>query len=142
VNDIEVDVFLDELLLRDAERYALIGRIRKLIFSVAPKAREEIRYGGLFYSMRTPFCSVASYTGHVSLEFSRGAELADRHHALEGDGKIRRHIKIDKVGDLFKKNVREYLELAVAVAAVAPPKGKGKGKDPSPDAARGPADPD
>jgi hypothetical protein len=124
VNDVEVDVFLDELLLRDPERYALIGRIRRLIFSVAPTAREEIRYNGLFYSMRTPFCGVFSYTGHISLEFSRGAELADRHRALEGEGKVRRHIKIDKVGDLFKKNVREYLALAVAAAAVTPAKGR------------------
>jgi hypothetical protein len=128
MNDIEVDVYLDELLLRDAERYALIGRIRKLIFSVAPTAKEEIRYNGLFYSMRTPFCGVFSYTGHVSLEFSRGAELADRHHALEGAGKLRRHIKVEKVGDLFKKNVREYLELAVAAAAQA----KGKSGDAAP----------
>lgn len=132
MNDIEVDVYLDELLLREPERYALIGRIRKLIFSVAPTAREQIRYGGLFYSARTPFCAVFSYAGHVALEFSRGAELADRHHALEGDGKLRRHIKIDKVGDLFKKNVREYLALAVAAAAAAPPKGKPA------DTARGP----
>ncbi len=117
MNSIEVDDFLTDLQLRDEERYALVERIRKLIHSVAPRVREEVKYGGLLFSGPSPFCGLFSYERHVSLEFSRGAVLPDRHQVLEGNGKLRRHIKIEKVGDLFKKNVREYLSLAFAAVS-------------------------
>ncbi len=126
MNSIEVDDFLTELQMRDAERYALVERIRKLIHSVAPRVREEVKYGGLLFSGASPFCGLFSYERHVSLEFSRGAVLPDRHQVLEGNGKLRRHIKIEKVGDLFKKNVREYVVLAFSAVSGA--------KDTGPDA--------
>jgi hypothetical protein len=117
MNSIEVDDFLTALQMRDEERYALVERIRKLIHSVAPRVREEVKYGGLLFSGRSPFCGLFSYEGHVSLEFSRGALLPDRHKVLEGEGKLRRHIKLEKIGDLFKKNVREYVTLAFATVS-------------------------
>jgi hypothetical protein len=117
MNSDAVDDFLSALLIKDEERYALVERLRKLIYSVAPRVREEVKYGGLLFSGRSPFCGLFSYEGHVSLEFSRGALLPDRHKVLEGTGKLRRHIKIEKIGDLFKKNVREYLSLAHATVS-------------------------
>jgi len=119
MNSIEVDDFLTDLQMRDAERYALVERLRKLIHSVAPRVREEVKYGGLLFSGASPFCGLFSYERHVSLEFSRGAVLPDRHQVLEGNGKLRRHIKIEKVGDLFKKNVREYVDLAFSAVSSA-----------------------
>ncbi|ACB36412.1 Domain of unknown function DUF1801 [Leptothrix cholodnii SP-6] len=126
MNSIEVDDFLTDLQMRDEERYALVERLRKLIHSVAPRVHEEVKYGGLLFSGKSPFCGLFSYERHVSLEFSRGAALPDRHQVLEGNGKLRRHIKIEKVGDLFKKNVREYVELAFSAVSSA--------KDAKPDA--------
>lgn len=117
MNSDAVDDFLSELQLRDEERYALIERIRKLIHSIDPRISEEVKYGGLLFSGRSPFCGMFSYEAHVSLEFSRGALLPDRHKVLEGEGKLRRHIKLEKIGDLFKKNVREYLSLAFATVS-------------------------
>ncbi|PXW98575.1 hypothetical protein C7444_10252 [Sphaerotilus hippei] len=113
----EVDDFLGALWMSDEPRYQLVKRVRELIHSVDPKISEEVKYGGLLYSARSPFCGLFSYERHVALEFSRGAELPDRHQVLEGEGKLRRHIKIDKVGDLFKKNVREYVSLAFLAAS-------------------------
>ncbi|MEY8876943.1 MAG: DUF1801 domain-containing protein [Leptothrix sp. (in: b-proteobacteria)] len=117
----EVDCFLSDLQVLDEARYALVERLRKLIHDVAPRGqpalREEVRHGGLLFSGRSPFCALFLYPSHIALEFSRGAELVDRHQVLEGTGALRRHIKIDKVGDLFKKNVREYLTLALAASA-------------------------
>jgi hypothetical protein len=116
MNPEPVDDFLNELRRVDEERYALVERTRKLIHTAGPRLREEIKYGGLLFSARAPVCGLFSYDKHLSLEFSRGAALADRHQVLEGEGKLRRHIKLHKIGDLFKKNVREYLELAFAAA--------------------------
>jgi hypothetical protein len=129
MNPEEVDYFLTDLQYRDPEQYALVERIRKLIHSVAPQIKEEVKYGGLLFSGRSPFCGLFFYERHLSLEFSRGAELEDRHKVLKGERKLRRHIKIDKVGDLFKKNVREYLTLAYA--AVAPRQGKARAARPA-----------
>ena len=117
MNSDAVDDFLSALLLQDEERYDLVERIRKLIHSIDPKIIEEVKYGGLLFSGRSPFCGLFSYQNHVSLEFSRGAALPDRHKVLEGEGKLRRHIKIEKVGDLFKKNVREYVSLAFSTVS-------------------------
>ena len=40
------------------------------------------------------FGYVNAFTAHVNVGFFRGAELADPHGLLEGDGKFMRHIKI------------------------------------------------
>ncbi|MFH7043164.1 DUF1801 domain-containing protein [Paucibacter sp. JuS9] len=125
MNPEAVDDFLTELRKGDAERFALIDRTRELIHTAGPRLREEVRYGGLLFSARSPVCALFSYDKHLALEFSRGSELPDRHGVLEGEQGKRRHIKLNKLGDLFKKNVREYLELAFAAeAAGAAAKGK------------------
>lgn len=130
MNPEAVDDFLNGLQRSDAERWALVERLRQLIHTAGPRLREEVRYGGLLFSARSPVCAIFSYDKHLSLEFSRGAQLTDRHQVLEGeDGKPRRHIKLHKPGDLFKKNVREYLELAFAAdAAAAASRGGSKGR--------------
>jgi hypothetical protein len=124
MNPEPVDDFLNELRRVDEERYALVERVRKLIHTAGPRLREEVKYGGLLFSAGSPVCGLFSYDKHLSLEFSQGAALADRHQVLEGEGKLRRHIKLHKIGDLFKKNVREYLELAFAAAEAQPAKRK------------------
>jgi hypothetical protein len=120
MNPEPVDDFLNELRRVDEERWALVERVRKLVHTAGPRLREEVKYGGLLFSAGSPVCALFSYDKHLSLEFSQGAALADRHQVLEGEGKFRRHIKLHKIGDLFKKNVREYLELAFAAAEAQP----------------------
>ena len=111
-----VEHFLEDLRLAGEDRFQLVSRLRTLILSVDPKITEEIKYGGILFSAGPPFCGVFSYAKHVSLEFGRGAELPDRHRVLEGEGKMRRHIKLASGQDLFRKNVREYVSLALAAA--------------------------
>lgn len=114
-----VERLLDDLRLVDEDRFQLVLRVRNLILSVDPKITEEVKYGGLLFSAGPPFCGVFSYTHHVSLEFGRGAELADKHKVLEGEGKLRRHIKLETGQDLFRKNVREYVVLAHGAASTS-----------------------
>lgn len=108
-----VEDFLDDLRLADEARHDLVVRIRNMILELDPKISEEIKYGGILFTKESPFCGVYSYTKHVSLEFGRGAELADPHGVLEGEGKSRRHIKITAQPDLFRKNIKEYIGLAL-----------------------------
>ena len=109
-----VEHWLQDLRLEDEERCTLVERLRRTVLQVDPRIREEAKYGGILFSAASPFCGIFSYPRHVALEFSRGAELPDKHHVLEGEGKMRRHIKIVTGNDLFKKNVREYVALAFA----------------------------
>ena len=121
-----VEQLLEDIRLVDEDRFALVGRLRKMVLAVGPKVTEEVKYGGLLYSAGAPVCGIFSYARHVSLEFGRGAELADKHHVLEGAGKMRRHIKIELAGDLFKKNVSEYIALAFAAAAASDTRHEGR----------------
>lgn len=114
-----IDDLLADIRLLDEDRHQVVQSLRRLITSVSPDITEDVKYGGLLYSAGSPFCGVFAYARHVSLEFSRGAELADPHAVLEGDGKKRRHIKIVLRGDIFRKNVREYVERALAGAVGA-----------------------
>jgi len=107
-----VEALLEDIRLVDEDRYQVMLSLRRLILSVDPSITHGVKYGGLLFSAGSPFCGVFSYARHASLEFSRGADLADPHGALEGDGKKRRHIKIHHRDEIFKKNVREYVERA------------------------------
>jgi hypothetical protein len=112
-----VEDLLDDWRQADPERCALLERVRKLVLAVDPRITEEAKYGGILFAAASPFCGLFSYERHVALEFSRGADLPDVHHVLEGDGKKRRHIKIVDGADLFKKNLRDYVAAAFAAAA-------------------------
>ena len=105
----EVDHFVHELQFQSGERHDLIVRIRNIVLDVDPRITEELKYGGILFSAGAPFCGLFSYAQHVSIEFSRGAELADPHGVLEGDGQKRRHIKLRAQPDLFQKNLRDYV---------------------------------
>ena len=50
-----------------------------------------------------PFCGIFSYAKHVSLEFGAGASLPDKLKVLEGEGKLRRHIKLSSAQDIAEK---------------------------------------
>lgn len=119
MSSVRVEHFLEDLRLVGEDRFQLVSRLRNLILSVDPKITEEIKYGGILFSAGPPFCGIFSYANHVSLEFGRGAELPDKHRVLEGEGKLRRHIKLGSGQDLFRKNVREYVSLAIAAAGAS-----------------------
>jgi hypothetical protein len=114
-----VEALLEDIRLLDEDRFQLMLSLRRLILSVDPSITHMVKYGGLLFSAGSPFCGLFSYSRHVGLEFSRGADLADPHAVLEGDGKKRRHIKIHHRDEIFKKNVREYVERAFGAVSQA-----------------------
>jgi len=112
MNNPHVDHYVHELQFESGARHDLVVRIRNLVLGVDDRISEEIKYGGILFSAGAPFCGLFSYPRHVSIEFSRGAELDDPHGVLEGDGKKRRHIKLVAQPDLFQKNLRDYVNQA------------------------------
>jgi hypothetical protein len=108
-----ISKLLEDIRLLDSERFELVQALRKLVLGVAPSISEEVKYGGILFSAEKPFCGIFSYAKHVSLEFGEGASLPDKFKVLEGEGKLRRHIKLTSVPDITEKHVGEYLLLAL-----------------------------
>lgn len=115
--DNRITKLLDDIRLLDPERFELVQALREIILGLESSVSEEVKYGGFLFSADKPFCGVFSYTKHVSLEFGAGASLPDKFNVLEGQGKLRRHIKLSSADDISGKHVRDYLVLAHEVAA-------------------------
>lgn len=107
-----IQSFLDDLRERHADHFVIVSRLREIVLQSAPSISEEIKYGGILFSSRAAFCGVFPYAGHVTLELSGGASLPDRHGVLQGQGKLRRHIRLFAVSDIQERHVQEYVGLA------------------------------
>ena len=112
-----ISKLLEDIRLLDSGRFELVQAQRELILGLDSSISEEVKYGGFLFSAGKPFCGVFSYTKHVSLEFVAGASLPDTFSVLEGEGKLRRHIKLSSAQDITDKHVREYLVLALKASA-------------------------
>ncbi|RZJ11828.1 MAG: DUF1801 domain-containing protein [Acidovorax sp.] len=119
MSDARVKKLLEDLRALDASRYALVLAVRDKVLGLDPSVTEEVKYGGLLFSAGKAFCGVFAYTKHVSLEFGDGAALPDPHGVLEGNGKLRRHIKLVVLEDLQTRHVPDYLKVAYQHATKA-----------------------
>lgn len=104
--------WLETIRKNDELRFRLVQDVREIILKSDKGITEEIKYGGILFFKGEGFCGIFSYTAHISLEFSKGAELPDAYKILEGKGKGRRHIKIAEAADVKGKHVKHYIELA------------------------------
>lgn len=112
-----ISKLLEDIRLLDYERFELVQALRNIILGLVPSISEEVKYGGILFSAEKPFCGIFLYAKHVSLEFGNGASLPDKFKKLEGEGKLRRHIKLTSVSDVMEKHVGEYLLLALKAPA-------------------------
>lgn len=112
MSDDQVTQLLSDLALTNPHGHELVQAARRTIRAVAPSATERVMYGGFMFADAAQCCGVFAYKEHVSVEFSRGCDLDDRHGALEGSGKLRRHIKLRSLADIEAKHLRSYVEQA------------------------------
>jgi hypothetical protein len=108
----KVTALLDDLRDYRAEIYQIVCVLRALVQGTALDATEEVKYGGLLYTKKVPFCGIYAYAKHVTVEFSCGHALNDVRQVLEGQGKLRRHIKITALADIDSRYVKEYVDQA------------------------------
>ena len=85
-----------------------------LVGEINPDIRLVPKYGGHVMCPnegddKTFVGGFFSYKDHVSLEFSKGAELNDPDKVLEGSGKLRRHLKLKSASDIFAKDAKSFL---------------------------------
>jgi hypothetical protein len=103
--------FLKELKAFDKEKYAIVTTLRDLVLT-NKSTSEEIKYGGLLYSLEKPYTGIFVYKNHVTLEFSEGAKLNDPDKLLNGSGRHRRNLQFKTVNEINKSVVRDFLKQA------------------------------
>jgi hypothetical protein len=108
-----VEDLLQDIRLLGEEQFQIVEAVRSLVARAISPLTEEVKYGGIMFSSGVSFCGVFAYKGHVSVEFGSGARIRDEHGFLEGGGKGRRHVKLERVEDVTVKKLEEYLPLAL-----------------------------
>ncbi|HTB98872.1 MAG TPA: DUF1801 domain-containing protein [Terracidiphilus sp.] len=128
----------DRRLLDSLARYSpqiahLALALREIVLEQAPEAMESLVDGyavaiGFSFTgkpLKDGFCHVVAYKHCVNLGFNRGALLADPEGALEGTGKLMRHLRIHNHDELDRPLVRRFLAAAIGqVAGPAAPRKK------------------
>jgi hypothetical protein len=110
IKDEKVQYFLDELEAFDPEKFAIISRLRRIVFVHFPDVNERIIYGGIMFSLKDDFGGLFAYKHHVSFEFSNGYKMHDPEKMLEGKGKFRRHLKIRLLEDIDAKKTEFFVQ--------------------------------
>ena len=95
------------------EHHAIVARLRALMAEWAPGAREELTYGILAWRNKRILAVLSPTKKDVTLAFSRGAELIDRHGLLRGVGKVSKHVKIKSVDLMNEDALRDYVNQAL-----------------------------
>ncbi len=106
----QVQSFLEDILMMDSEKYEMLQKMRKIVFSNYPKVNERMMYGGIMFSIEDDFGGLLVRKNHISFEFSLGVEMDDPDSVLEGTGKFRRHLKIRSMVDIKDKTVDYFVK--------------------------------
>lgn len=110
-----VDDFLTDIQALSVEQYEITCAIRALFHQLNHQLSEEIKYGGLAFSVSNALVGgIYVYRQHISIEFSHGATFTDPDTLLEGGGKYRRHLKIRSLHDVETKQCVYFIKQAVA----------------------------
>jgi len=101
--------FLEELDLKDNDKYNLLSNLRAIVFEAFPNVNETFKYEGIMFSLNNEFGGLFVYKNHISFEFSYGYKLTTS-LTLEGGGKYRRHLKFKNLPDIDKRELKALLK--------------------------------
>jgi hypothetical protein len=109
--NLEIENLLQDYELVNPLLAPIIISLRKMVFKLAPDAKEKKMYGGIIYSIPgRMFCGLFLRKNHISVEFDLGYLLEDKDKFLEGSGKYRRHLKIHNEEEVTEKKVERYIK--------------------------------
>ena len=106
----EVQRFLEELKRFDSKKFKIVEDARKIVFEIYPDVTEQIKYGGILFTLERDFGGLFVYTNHISFEFTNGYLFKDPNKLLEGSGKYRRHIKLGTINDIKDKKLTAFIQ--------------------------------
>jgi hypothetical protein len=94
-----------------------LGAIAQRWFEVMRACGADVR--GLLHDGHLTACAADAafgylnvFTAHVNVGFFRGAQIADPHRMLEGNGKFMRHVKLRPEHDVEAAALRRLIETA------------------------------
>lgn len=92
----------------------IVAAIRTLMRECAPDATEEMSYGMPVYKGNKLFAWINPPKKDVTLTFTRGVQIEDRHGLLRGTAKAgARHVKMKDIGDVNRPALKYYIKRAV-----------------------------
>jgi hypothetical protein len=107
-----IDVFFHKLPEQQRE---VLETLHTMIVKEFPEATTSLKWGMPFYSHdKTMTIALGAHKAHVNLILAGPTELyADPKGLLEGTSKLGRHLKMQKLADLPKKEARAWIKAAV-----------------------------
>jgi hypothetical protein len=82
------------------------------------RSKVVLLYGSTERVIADGICNIGVFRRHVTLAFVRGTDLEDRAGILQGTGNAMRHIRLTKLSDLDRPEIRRYLRKARRVAGI------------------------
>jgi hypothetical protein len=97
-----------------------LGLRRVLLEEMAPcheyifpmRSKVVLLYGSSERVLADCVCSIAIFRRHATLIFHHGVDLKDTHHLLRGTGKELRHMRVEHLEELDRRELRVYLREA------------------------------
>ena len=86
------------------------------------RSKVVLLYGATEHVIKDGICYIAPFSKHVNLGCHRGTDLNDRGGMLEGTGKAMRHVKLKKLSELDRPELRAYLRQARKQAGLKRPR--------------------
>ena len=108
--DKKVDEFFKNA---NSEIQKVAENLRDIILKAEPGIEEIYKWRHPVYSKNGEVCHLMLARDHISLGFWRGNELDDPKNLLTGDGARHRNIKVEKVKDIPKQEVINWIKQAV-----------------------------
>jgi hypothetical protein len=96
----------------------ILEALRALVEEAAPDASSSLKWGMPFFMIGdSMMCALAGHKAHVNLILSGPpGTYADPEGRLAGDGKTGRHLKLTRLDDLPRDEVRRWLRTAAELA--------------------------
>jgi hypothetical protein len=96
----------------------ILEALRKLVEEIAPDAQSSLKWGMPSYSIDGKMmCALGGHKAHVNLILSGPPDAFDDPKGLlAGDGKTGRHLKLTKLEELPRADVRRWLRTARQLA--------------------------
>lgn len=91
------------------DQQKILKELRELIFSVAPNATEQYKWSRPVYGLGKDFCYLKSAKKYITFGFFQFDKIHTNKNLLEGTGMQMRHIKLKKLEDIEKLDVRSML---------------------------------
>jgi hypothetical protein len=89
------------------------ARVRAIITSAAPEAKESIKWAQPVYELNGPFAYMKAFKNAVNFGFWRGIDLDDPQGLLQGTGEKMRHVKLESIADIDDELFAAYVKQAV-----------------------------